>query len=246
MGRLDEMFERVERIGIYVVLIVLIIGPIFASLFPSIGMHFDQSEGIILLSVVILFLFRYLDRNFRNLSTRGLVRANSLLEAITSIFTNKSSCEHVDIFAHTSNVYYQGIQQKSVTVNHIRLLLRKMDDVNDMVLPCVSMISETRPTLKSVQNQGRGETISISRRQRQQPWAKLHRHLTPAQARAPRLRRPGRSWYNANHSIVPWSGNHPDPIPESEALPVCRSYPSSSNPPASLPNAPSGNLEPRQ
>lgn len=135
MGRFDEMFERIERVGLYVVLIVLIIGQSIVSLFPSVGIPLDQSAGIALLSVVILFLFRYLDRNFKNLSACGPVRASNLLDAIAQTIAHRSNYKRVDILAHTSNVYYQGIQQNNVYVEHLRLLLRKMDTIDEMLLP---------------------------------------------------------------------------------------------------------------
>ena len=135
MGKLDEMFERIERYGIYVVLVVLIIGQTVSSLVPAIGMQLDTGAGFTSLALVLLLLFRYLDRNFKNIAMRGLAQSDSLPDAITHTVKGRSDYDHADILAHTSNVYYQGIRQNNVMTKHLRLLLRKMDNVDDMFLP---------------------------------------------------------------------------------------------------------------
>ena len=146
MGTLDKLVERIERYGIYVVLIVLFVGQAISPIVPAIGQFFDKGAGIAFLSLALLFLFRYLDRNFKANSIRDLAPVDNLLQGIVESLKGKPVCERVDIFAHTSNVYFLGVQQSKAKIKHLRLLLRKMDILDEMQLP------ENKPDKESLRS----------------------------------------------------------------------------------------------
>ena len=75
------------------------------------------------------------DNEFRSNSTRALMSENSLLDGIARCLEDKEVLERVNILAHTSNVYYQAIAKSKVRIRYLRLLLRKMDSIDDMQLP---------------------------------------------------------------------------------------------------------------
>jgi hypothetical protein len=169
MYRLETLWDRIERQAIYAVLFMLFLLQFAALFIPKLSHFMDNRGAIILIALSLLMVFRYLDERLGSYREGGIFPAKSLLSGVEEILSRNAEYTNVDILAHTSNVYYLGFQQSNVRVKHLRLLLRRMDLVEDIEFPASeSDKSRIRQRLKDtvqewqeLANAGKIEHLSI-------------------------------------------------------------------------------------
>ena len=135
MNNLKNIWDKIERKAIYTVLFLFVIAELVSLVFPSISAFMDTKGTLSLLALVLLFIFRFLDEKLADFKSDEPVVTNGILKGLGELLGDNENYKTIDIFAHTSNVYYLAFNDSLARVGQLRLLLRDMDDLETIQFP---------------------------------------------------------------------------------------------------------------
>jgi hypothetical protein len=135
MTELKKIWDRIERWAIYAGFFLFLLFQFVAIFMPSISSFFDGRVEVILSTVVLLFVFRYLDEKLNTLDEQVLETSSSFLNGLVNILSERKVYDNVDVIAHTGAVYVRGFLESQAQIKNLRVLLRDMRDIERISLP---------------------------------------------------------------------------------------------------------------
>jgi len=122
MPRLSKIWDKVEHAAIYVVISVFIIAELLGYMFPSIDNLLRDRPGFILISLVLLAMFRNLDRRLSQ-SVQGFTSTKSFGESVGVLLKGRRVIDTLEIFGHSTSKYYQFVKDGGVKIRKARILI---------------------------------------------------------------------------------------------------------------------------
>ena len=130
---LGAVWDRVEKWVIYGVLFAVCVLELLSLAVPDVGRWVDTRGAFILMSFVLIFVFRYLDARIRRRDPLTVCegRQQELIDALRE----KQKWDKVDLFTHTSSVYVRGFLDSGATAKEVRILLRDFQELDQVRFP---------------------------------------------------------------------------------------------------------------
>ena len=169
MNKLKVIWDRIEKYAIYTAIFVFIILEFFSYFIPSIKQAMDTKGALLLIAVILLFFFKYIDERIGDSKNSPIEVEKSFSQGILETLEKKEEIETMDIFAHTGQKYLYALQESHVKVKHLRLLLRSFDNLDTIQFPADESDKQNlKRELKSVtdgfiglKKQGKIQTLEI-------------------------------------------------------------------------------------
>ncbi len=134
MPRIHVIWERIERHAVYAALSIFIFAELTGYIFPTVDHLLKERAGLILISLVLLAVFRNIDHRLLNPS-KGLSTAKSFGDAINTLMKNQKLVESVELFGHSTSKYYQFVRNSGCKIRNMRILLSEQLIVDSAPYP---------------------------------------------------------------------------------------------------------------
>ena len=135
MQELKSLWERVEKKVIYVTLFSFFFLQFLAIFSPRIANFMDERGSLILIALVLLTMFRFLDERLSREERIGLRASEGFIEEIINLLKEKREHRLVEIFASGGGAYYPAISESKARIRELRILLRDPDSLTSTKLP---------------------------------------------------------------------------------------------------------------
>lgn len=135
MSSLSELWARIEKKAIYGALLLFLVLQLVALFSKPVSDAMKGGGEIVLLAGVLLAVFRFIDIRLGADSRKGLSRNDSFLSDLVRFLAEEKQCETLDIFAHSSNIYYRAVFESKISIGKLRLLVRDMSKLHDVQYP---------------------------------------------------------------------------------------------------------------
>jgi hypothetical protein len=135
MSKLNSVWQRVERIAIYVVILTLITLQLVASFVPKVEQVMDARGSVLLLATVFLFFFRYIDERIGGRKNTTLEIGENFTQGIVEMLGKNAKIESMDIFAQTGQKYLYALTDGGIKIKRLRILLRSFDQFETIRFP---------------------------------------------------------------------------------------------------------------
>lgn len=132
MNRFGDLWSKVEKYVIYTLGAIFVVLPILEKLF---GWQINQNYVLFLLGLIILFVFRYIDKNINLQRQSDISPVTKFTSDIGEILAQKKKINKLCIFAESSFKYYQAISENKPQINELYLLVRNFDDLEKVGFP---------------------------------------------------------------------------------------------------------------
>jgi hypothetical protein len=169
MGKLSILWQRVEKVAIYVVILTLITFQLVAIFVPKVALIMDARGSIFLLATVFLFFFKYIDERIGDRKNPILETGKTFEQEIVEMVGINAEIESLDIFAQTGQKYLYALTDSGVKINHLRILLRSFDQLKNIQFPPDSKAKSglkkesltVTNSFRDMQKRGRIKTLKI-------------------------------------------------------------------------------------
>jgi hypothetical protein len=135
MGKIP--WEKIEKFFTYLIIILFFVLEFLAIFIPTIRQQLDNGASFLLIALILLLIFRYLDKNITEKKGKGIVLSNSFNDAVSQLINENDQIDTIDIFAFSSVRYcfsiVGGIGSKNIGC--INLLLFNPEACSDSS-PC--------------------------------------------------------------------------------------------------------------
>jgi hypothetical protein len=136
MSKLKKLWTRLEKGAIYATLLLFLILELLTKISPWASSFFIDNRGdILLIAIVLLFVFRYLDEKLKTLDEPPFQTSSTFLDRARTILWERRECNNVDIFAHTGLLFARAVFDSKVHIGNLRILLRDFHDLTKISLP---------------------------------------------------------------------------------------------------------------
>ncbi len=168
MSRFHVIWERAERICIYLILIIFILLEFLAIFIPLISCFMDSKGTILMLAFVSLAIFRYIDKNIASSNRNEITQINKFTVDLISIL-NKPKYNEVKIFANSSFKYFQAINESQIEIENVIVMVRNHNNSCNIQFPSdensqkdfVHNLNQLIEDWKTLQKNGRIKNLEI-------------------------------------------------------------------------------------
>lgn len=132
---LAEIWERTERLVVYLALVALLFAEVASAFIPAIRGLLDRGGEIALLAAALLLVFRRLDDRLLH-RDEGISVETSFGAAVNRTLDGVQEVGEVLLYAHSSARYYALVRNSSVRIKVLRVLLfepRADDGASELV-----------------------------------------------------------------------------------------------------------------
>lgn len=169
MDGFRSLWNRIEKLAVYGVLLLFFALQLVSLFIPSIASFMDSRGALLLIAVVLLFIFRYLDERIGTQDLDGLTATAGFTQGVVDLLMKNQELESLDILAYTSTMYFFAFRDSGARVNQVRLLLRSAEHLETVQLPTDSQAKqyfkqEVEKMVRSwfqLQQEGRIKTLSV-------------------------------------------------------------------------------------
>lgn len=134
MSWIEDKWDQIEKRAIYIVLVVFILCEILSLIFNEISDYMDKKGTVLLLSFVLLAIFRFIDKNVAQHQIKQLSLVKKFSSDIVTLL-DKPKYQEINIFAGNSYRYYHAIMESGIKINKLTLLVRSYDDLSTVAFP---------------------------------------------------------------------------------------------------------------
>jgi len=135
MTRFGNLWNKIERHVIYLVLLLFILLELAALFIPSIRSILDNGGSLILIAMILFVIFRFIDEGLSKEHDEVGIIDESFGKAVQKTIDGKQNLETLDIFAHSSSKYYTFIRESKIHVRKLRLLVCNPDIIKSLPFP---------------------------------------------------------------------------------------------------------------
>ncbi|MEA5467040.1 hypothetical protein [Leptothoe sp. PORK10 BA2] len=132
MQELKSLWERVEKQVIYVTLFSFFFLQFLAIFNPKLANFMDARGSLLLIALVLVTMFRFLDERLSRQERIGLVSSEGFIEEIINLLKEKREHQLVEIFASTGGLYYPAIYESKAKIHELRILLIDPDNLTSL------------------------------------------------------------------------------------------------------------------
>lgn len=116
-----SLFDRVERIATYIVLIALIGGELLSKVIKTLDSTLDSGGAVVLLATALLLVLRRIDRHLG--SIRPVLEATDFTSAVSRVLRGTDRIEHVRVLANDASKYYVYLSELKGRVERLEVLV---------------------------------------------------------------------------------------------------------------------------
>lgn len=135
MQEIKSLWERVEKQVIYVILFSFFLLQSLAIFNPRIANFMDARGSLMLIALVLLTMFRFLDERLSTEERVGLRASKGFIEEIINLLKEQREHRLVEIFASGGGLYYPAIYESKAKIRELRILLRDPKKLNLIQFP---------------------------------------------------------------------------------------------------------------
>ncbi|WP_214072574.1 hypothetical protein [Mucilaginibacter sp. dw_454] len=132
--RINEIWEKAEKGVIYFILVVFIATELLSVFMKGLADFMDAHGSLLLISLILLSIFRYLDKNISFAQKTGLKAVERFTTDVLSLF-NTPNLHEVKIFANSSYKYFNAISESNIRIDSVYLLIRDFRDAKSIQFP---------------------------------------------------------------------------------------------------------------
>ena len=132
--RIDHVWEKVEKISIYIVITTFVVGESLSVFIRKIADLMDNHGSLLLISLILLFIFRFVDKNIKASKQVGLRTVERFTTDVIGLL-KKSTYSEIKIFANSSFKYFNAISESQIKIDSVILLIRDFGDIEKIQFP---------------------------------------------------------------------------------------------------------------
>ena len=92
-----SLWNRIEKLAVYGVLLLFFALQLVSLFIPSIASFMDSRGALLLIAVVLLFMFRYLDERIGTQDLDGLTATAGFTQGVVDLLMKNQELESLDI-----------------------------------------------------------------------------------------------------------------------------------------------------
>lgn len=135
MQELRILWSRIEKQVIYCVLFSFFVLQFLSIFNPQIATFMDARGSLMLIALVLLTMFRFLDERLTKREQTGLSASDGFIEEAVNLLRENRENQLVEIFASSGGLYYPAIFESKVRIHELKILLRDPNTPNDFKFP---------------------------------------------------------------------------------------------------------------
>jgi hypothetical protein len=125
---LKEVYRRLQRPVIYLILLTIIIIQILSYFLKPIQDFLSPEGATFLIFVILLLIFHHMDDRFENLSILSSLKyCDDFNNAMSEILGDSNQIGQIDFIGLTGGLFQPAIWSRRVKINKMRVLLRNPD-----------------------------------------------------------------------------------------------------------------------
>lgn len=124
MNRFNDLWKQVEKYVIYILGSTFVLFPLLDKI---LYWKIDQTYILFLLGLLILLVFRYIDKNINIQRQSDITSVTKFTPEIVGLLATKK-INKLCILAHTGDYYYRAILESEPQIDELHLLLRNFDN----------------------------------------------------------------------------------------------------------------------
>lgn len=132
--RIDEIWEKAEKQVIYTTILLFVLLEFTSVFIKQVETFMDSHGSLLLIGLILLFIFRYLDKNIQLSKNSQLKSIKRFTTDVTLLFEDKKY-RKVRIFANSSYKYYNAIAESNCTIKELQILIRDFTDTENIQFP---------------------------------------------------------------------------------------------------------------
>lgn len=123
---LNRMWSKAEKPVIYLTLGAYLLLQFLMLFVPQIGRSVRERPEIIsiFISVLLLYLFRFIDRRLPAEASESIRHFDNLMSAVECAFAKQPGAKRVDILGHSTQTFYASISDRLPEAVDLRVLIR--------------------------------------------------------------------------------------------------------------------------
>lgn len=133
---LRAIYNTVERLMVIIIPALYILLQFLSIWIPAIEDYISDTGYLLIISQSLIFMFLHFD--FMTKSEVNIIRTDRIIRDIERTLDKKNHYKEIKILASTGYQYIRAFKESGVIVEHLRILLRKYDDINAIRLPSAS------------------------------------------------------------------------------------------------------------
>jgi hypothetical protein len=134
MSKFDIVWQKTERIAIYVILIIFILLQFIAIFIPAVSGFMDGKGTLLMIVAVILAIFRYIDKNIVLPNKNEITQITKFTSDLISIL-RKPKYKEIKIFANSSLMCFQAISESEIEIDTVKLLVKNCNNMDNILFP---------------------------------------------------------------------------------------------------------------
>jgi hypothetical protein len=134
LPRIAKVSRTVEYILIYAILVGVIIFELLSSIFVNIRAILTNVDLILVIILVLLLIFRYLDNKLGLLEKLvGPTYCGLFNDGMNAIFTKGEKVNTIDFFGLSSWLFQTSVETRGITAKKVRILLKNPRQASNII-----------------------------------------------------------------------------------------------------------------
>lgn len=124
MQELKVLWSRIEKQVIYCILFSFFVLQFLSIFNPQVAAFMDARGSLMLIALVLLTMFRFLDEHLTKRQRAGLTASKDFVQEIINLLRESREHRLVEFFASSGGLYYPAIYESKTRIHELRVLLR--------------------------------------------------------------------------------------------------------------------------